>query len=152
VDPEESHGVDVVLAYEQKILNWERALEKNPEYLFSKQEDWKRDLPGFMHAVFQKCADNPALQKLAAEKEKLIGLLKDPAQRGQASTKIKEVNFALYDSYTEVLKALEKGLLDVGKVKDTKEVLSFREYPFFCYPPKTFTDMKEKIRLAAHPA
>jgi len=104
-----------------------------------------------MHPAFQQCANNPALKKLAAEKERLIGLLKDPAQRGQASAKIKEVNFALYDSYTEVLKVLEKGLLDVGKVKDTKDVLSFRGYPFFCYPPETFTDMKEKIRLAAHP-
>jgi hypothetical protein len=64
--------------------------------------------------------------------------------------KIKEVNFALYDSYTELLKVLEQGLLDIGKVKDTKDVLSFREYPFFCYPPEVFTDMKEKVRLAAH--
>ncbi len=152
VDPKESHGVDVVLTYEEKIAAWERALEKNPEYLFTKPEDWKRDLPSFMHPIFLETANNPGLRKLATEKERLISLLKDPAQRSQASKKIKEVNFALYDGYTDVLKALEKGLLDVGKVKDTKDVLSFREYPFFCYPPETFTDMKEKIRLAAHSA
>ncbi len=58
VDPEESHGVEVVLAHEEKISGWERILEKNFRSTFSRsRKSGKRDLPGFMHpASFKKCA------------------------------------------------------------------------------------------------
>jgi len=46
---------------------------------------------------------------------------------------------------------LEQGLLDASVVKGTQDVLNYREYPFFCYPPEVFTDLKNKIRSAANP-
>ncbi len=152
VDPEESRGLETVLSHEEKILWWERALEKNPEYLFTKKDQWTAELPTFMHPAFKECLNNAYLRNLAEAKGKWITALQNPTYKQEASYKIKEINHALYDGYTEPLKALEKGLLDVNKVKETKEVLAFREYPFFCYPPEVFTDMKEKIREAAHQA
>jgi hypothetical protein len=150
VDPEESRVVDVIMSHEQKIEWWGRALAQNPEYLFTHKANWEKELPVFMHQRFQGCLKDPALRKLAEEKVKLVEDLKNPAKKEGAAKKIKEVNFALYDGYTEVLKALEQGLMDVNKVKDTREVLGYREYPFFCFPPELFVEMKDKIREAAH--
>lgn len=150
VDPEESRVVDVIMSHEQKIEGWGRALAQNPEYLFTHKAHWEKDLPVFMHSKLQGCFNDPALKKLAEEKVRLVAALKDPAKKIEAAKRIKDVNFALYDGYTEVLKALEQGLMDVNKVKDTKEVLGFREYPFFCFAPELFVEMKEKIREAAH--
>jgi|GEM_PF-1077390 len=150
VDPEGSQGIGLVLEHEEKILWWERALEKNPEYLFTRQDQWKKDLPSFMHASFKGVLENAYLRNLAETKGKWLSALQNPTYKTEASYKIKEINHVLYDGYTEPLKALEHGLLDVTKVKDTKEVLGFREYPFFCYPQESFTDMREKVLVAAH--
>jgi hypothetical protein len=150
VDPRQSRGVEAVMKYDEKITWWQRALDQNPEYLFTKADVWKNEIPPFMHPMFQACFDNPALRKLAEEKSRLVAEMQDPAKREATSQNIKKVNISLYDGYAPVLKALEQGLLDVSKVKDTWEVLTYREYPFFCYPAQVFTDMKEKIRQAAN--
>jgi hypothetical protein len=150
VDPKESRAVEAILNHEAKIEWWGRALAQNPEYLFTRTEAWQKELPAFMHHAFNNCLNNPSLGKLAAEKERLVSLLSDPAQRADVSEKIKKINFDLYDGFTEALKTLEQGLLDVKTVKDTRDVLAYREYPFFCYPPEIFTDMKDKIMKAAH--
>ena len=150
VDPKESRALENILGFEEKIQLWQRALAQNPEYLFTKSDLWQKDLPSHIGAKFKECLDNEALRKLAAEKGKLVESLKDPARREEASRKIKQVNFALYDGYTEALKALEQGMLDVGKLKETRDVLGFREYPFFCFQPQVFVDMRDKIRKAAH--
>jgi len=150
VDPEESRSMEVILLKEAKIEWWGRALAQNPEYLFTKAESWQKELPVFMLPKFKDCYNNEKLKKLASEKIQCLEGLKDPAKRPEASAKLKQVNFALYDSYTEIIKTLEQGLLDIGKLKQTKEVLGGREYPFFCFSPQTFADMKDKIRSAAH--
>jgi len=150
VDPEESRSMEVILLKEAKIEWWGRALAQNPEYLFTKAESWQKELPVFMLPKFKDCYNNEKLKKLASEKIQCLESLKDPAKRPEASAKLKQINFALYDSYTEIIKTLEQGLLDIGKLKQTKEVLGGREYPFFCFSPQTFVDMKDKIRSAAH--
>lgn len=150
VDPEGSRSVDLVAGFEPKISWWSRALEKNPEYLFIRQDQWKKELPSFMQEAFKKALDDPYLRSLAEAKGKWIEALQNPTYKTQASYKIKEINHVLFERYTEPLKALEKGLLDVEKVRKTKDVLGFREYPFFCYPPEIFSEMHEKVREAAH--
>ncbi len=150
VDPEESRAIEVILDHEERIRWWQRALEKNPEYLFTRADAWRRELPAFMHPSFKACLQNEALRKQAEGKSAWVEGLKDPARRSDASRKIKETNAALLDGCTEVLKVLEQGLLDAEKVKEMKDVLAFREYPFFCYPPDIFVEMKEKIRESAH--
>jgi hypothetical protein len=152
VDPEESGAIETILNHEQGIEWWERALEKNPEYLFTKKDIWQAALPAFMVPKFLECFNDEKLKKLAAEKERLIGSLKDPAKKAEASQKIKEVNSALYEGYTEPLKALEQGLLDISKIKATREVLGYREYPFFAFKPETFQTMKENVRKEVNKA
>ena len=149
--PEESRHLESVTSYEEKIQWWDRSLANNPEYLFTKKESWEKELPSFMHPSFKQCLGNAYLRNLSDSKVKWLAVLKDPVHRTEAAYKIKEINHVLYDGFTEALKVLEQGLVDIGKVKQTKEVLSFREYPFFCYPPETFPAMKEKVREAAHP-
>ncbi len=147
VEPEESQPLETITSHEKILEKWERNLEKNPEYLFTRQEKWEKELPAFMHPVFKQCLENGHLEKLAGEKKKWVALLSDPAQRPDASQKIKEINDELYDGCIEAVKILEVGLLDVSRVKEVKEVLSHREYPFFCFPKELFTQMKDKVRL-----
>ncbi|HJT25059.1 MAG TPA: hypothetical protein VJ873_10810, partial [bacterium] len=150
VDPEGSKGMDAVMSHEERIQWWDRALSKNPEYLFTKKEVWEKELPSFIQAGFKKCLNNPYLRNLAETKVKWLGALQNPTYKSEASYKIKEINHVLYEGLTEAIQALEKGLLDIEKVKQPKEVMSFREYPFFCYPPEVFTEMRDKIRELAH--
>lgn len=150
VSPEESRGLEAVSVREEKILWWERALAKNPEYLFTKKEAWEKELPSFMHPAFKECLNNAYLRNLAETKGKWLTALQNPTYKTEASYKIKEINHVLYDGLKEAIKALEKGLVDIEKVREPHEILSYREYPFFCYPPELFAEMKEKIREAAH--
>jgi hypothetical protein len=146
VDPKEGEALDKVLAYGEKVQAWERNLEKNPEYLFTRVEAWRNELPPFMQAAFQTCLDNSQLAEKAAEKGKWLELLKNPARRAEASLKIKEINPALYEGLTEALKAIEKGKMDMDQVKQSRDVLAFRQYPYFCFSPEAFLDLKEKVR------
>ncbi|HTA76315.1 MAG TPA: hypothetical protein VK791_04095 [bacterium] len=148
VDFKESAGLDVIVNHEKILGLWERALEQNPEYLFTREADWKRDVPSFMHGSFDKCLQTESLRKLADEKKEAVNSLKDPAKRAQAAKRIKEINLELFANYGEVLAAIQQGILDAQAVKETRDVLAFREYPFFCFEPEVFTDMKEKIRRA----
>jgi hypothetical protein len=148
VDPPESEAMDKVLAHEEKVLAWERNLEKNPEYLFTRSDAWKAELPSFMQAAFQACLNDPKLAALAAEKGKWVEKLKNPAQRAEASLKIKEINPALYEGLTEALKAIEKAKMDMDQLKQSRDVLAFREYPYFCFDPEAFQDLKAKVRAS----
>ncbi len=146
VEPEESQPLEIITDHEKNLEKWERILEKNPEYLFTRQDSWIKELPVFMHMVFKKCLENGKLEKLAEEKKKWVNLLSDPAQRTEASQKIRAINDELYDECIEAAKILEMGILDVARVKEVKDVLSFREYPFFCFPKEIFTNMKDIVR------
>jgi hypothetical protein len=150
VEPEESRVIDIILGHEGRISVWNRGLENNPEYLFLKPEVWKKELPVFMHEAFQQCFEDGALRKLALEKQSLVAQMKDPAHREAAAKRAKQVTLTLFEGIGPALKALEQGLMDVDKVKQTKDVLSFRDYPFFAYPAQVFTQMKESIVAAAH--
>ncbi len=150
VDPEASRGLEQVASHEEKILWWERALAKNPEYLFTKKEAWEKESPSFIQTGFKNCFNNPRLRGLAETKAKWVTALQNPAHKAEAASKIKAINQELYEGLTEAIQALEKGLLDIEKTKEPREILSFREYPFFCYAPEVFTRMKEKVREAAH--
>jgi hypothetical protein len=101
-----------------------------------------------MHGAFEKCLQNEVLKKLADEKKEMVNSLKDPAKRPQAAKRIKEINAELFTNYAEILSVIQQGILDAQAVKETRDVLAFREYPFFCFGPEVFTDMKEKIRRA----
>jgi hypothetical protein len=146
VDPKESESLDKVVSYGEKILTWERLLEKNPESLFNRVEAWKSELPAFMHPAFQACLNDGKLAQKAAEKGKWLALLQNPAQKPQASAKIKEINLALVEGLTEALKAVEKGKWDIEQIKQIHEILSFRLYPYFCYSPDAILDLKTKVR------
>jgi hypothetical protein len=101
-----------------------------------------------MQAAFQTCLKNSELAKLAAEKVKWVELLKNPAQRAEASMKIKTINPTLYEGLTEALKVLEKGKMDLEQLKQTRDVLAFRQYPYFCYSPEAFQALKDKVRAS----
>lgn len=146
VDPKESESIERVLAYEEKVLAWERNLGKNPEYLFTRAEAWKAELPSFVQAAFQSCLANPQLAEKAAEKNKWLGLLKNPAKKAEASLRIKGINSALFEGLTEALKAIEKAKMDMDQIKQSRDVLAFRQYPYFCYSPEAFQDLKDKVR------
>jgi len=151
VEPKESKGIDMIVAHEERIQWWQRALEQNPEYLFMRFTSWQKELLVSCiqpHQMLQR-----RIPSETGPREGPVGgsFLQDPAQRPQASEQIKKVNFALFDGMTEVLKMLEQGLLDASVVKGTKDVLGYREYPFFCYPPEVFTDLKAKIRQCRQP-
>jgi len=148
VDAKESEELNVIVDHERIMGLWRRALEQNPEYLFTRQADWMRDLPAFIRGYFEKCFEIDAFRKLADEKKNLLNLLKDPVKKIGAAKRIKEINGELFAGYDEVLKALEQGLLDAQAVKETQEVLAFREYPFFCFGEEIFLDMKEKVKQA----
>jgi hypothetical protein len=150
VEPEELQGVHKILAHEEKIKAWERGLAQNPEYLFTRKDAWKKDIPHFMQEKFEQTSNDPKLKSLAAQKIKLVAEMAATANKAEAGKKIREINFALYDGYTEILRVLEQGLLEMDMVRSTKDVLEFREYPFFCYPKEVFTEMREKMKLAAH--
>jgi hypothetical protein len=146
VEGDQAGKIDHIVKFEPKMEAWERSLEKNPEYLFTKQEAWKKEMPHFIQEKFNAVLGRPELRALAEEKEKWVEALKDPSRREAASRRIPEINRSLYDQYDEVLFALEAGLLDVNRLREMDQVLTFREYPFFCYSPETFRDMREKIR------
>jgi hypothetical protein len=152
VDPKESEALDKVLSYGEKILAWERLLEKNPESLFNRVEAWKTELPSFMQPAFQSCLDDAKLAEKAAEKGRLLALLHNPAQKAQAAAKIKEINLFLSEGLTEALKAVEKGKLDIEQIQQSHEVLSFRQYPYFCYSPDAILELKTKVRDLIPPA
>jgi|SRR5579859_1817876 len=136
--------IEDIVHFGSKIEWWQRALEKNPEYLFTKQEVWKKELPPFIQKSLKPILERPELQALALEKGKWVESLANPAQKVQAVKKIEEINKALYDQYHDAIFALEQGLMDVDRLRQADQVLTFREYPFFCFPPATFAEMKEK--------
>jgi hypothetical protein len=148
VDPVQSAKIEEIFRHEERILFWERALVKNPEYLFTRAEAWEKELPEFIRKEFGLVAANPSLKTLAAEKAKCVEQLKDAAKRAAVSKRIAEINKLFGDQYDPILKALEKGLMDIEKLKKVQEALAFREYPFFAYSPKIFPEMKEKIEEA----
>jgi hypothetical protein len=148
VDFKENDESNVILDYQKVLETWKRALEHNPEYVFTRESDWKRDLPGFLHSRFEHCLKNEGLKMLADEKKGFIDALKDPAKRAEAAERIKEINAELQQGCSEVMRAIEKGLFDVQTVKERQDVLTFREYPFFCFEEPVFHEMKEKIRQA----
>ena len=74
--------------------------------------------------------------------------LKDNNLRPAASKRIPEINQAIAAQYDPLLKALEKGLMDIEKLKKVQEVLAFREYPFFAHSPKIYPEMKQKMEEA----
>src|SRR5665213_2310386 len=148
VDFNGSKKLDLIVDREKALESWKRILEQNPEYLFTKQEVWKKDLPPFVQPPTEECLNDESLKKLAKEKIDLLGVLKDPVRRPEAAKKIKELNSLLFEGYGNVLKAIEEGRLDVDAVKTTREALSYREYPFFCFEESVFLDMKEKISQA----
>jgi hypothetical protein len=151
VEPEKIRGLEEVAGREERILWWERALAQNPEYLFTKKDAWEAELPSFMHPAFKLCLGNAYLRNLVETKMKWLSALQNPTYKTQAAYKIKEINHVLYEGYAEALQAMEKGLADIEKVKKPIDILSYREYPFFCYPQEMFPEMKDKIREAAHP-
>ena len=146
VDPKESEAMDKILSFEEKVLTWERNLEKNPEYLFTRAAAWKTELPPFMQAAFQSCLNNPQLAAKAAEKGKWLAALQNPAQRAVASAKIKEINPAIYEGLTEALKAIEMAKMEMDQLKQVRDVLAFREYPYFCFTPEAIQELKSLIR------
>jgi hypothetical protein len=148
IDPEEFKELEGALNYLKKIETWKRALEQNPEYLFTRQSDWKRDLPETLQAPFEKCLADPSLVELAAEKKILLDQLKDPAQRVLAGKKIKELNRSLIEAYSEVFQVIVQGLSETQAVEEAKNVFGFREYPFFCFGEDIYLDMKQKINQA----
>jgi len=148
IDDKESEGLDVIVNHERIMGLWKRALEQNPEYLFTRPDDWKRDLPAFIRGYFERCFEIPSLKKMADEKKSLLDFLKDPAKKSAAAKRIKELNGELFASYAEIIKAIDQGLLDAQAVKEARDVLAFREYPFFCFGEEVFLDMKEKVKKA----
>ncbi len=146
VEPKDSEALDKVAGFEDKILSWERILEKNPEYLFLKAEAWKTELPAFMHSAFLACLNNAPLAAKAAEKGKWVELLKNPARKAEASLRIKDINSILSEGLTEVMKVVLKGKLEIEQVKQSRDVLSYRKYPYFCYSSEAFLELKAKVR------
>jgi hypothetical protein len=145
VDPVQSAKIEEIVRHEERILFWERALAKNPETLFTRAEAWEKELPDFIRKEFTLAFENPALKTLAAEKTRCVESLKDPNKKVAASKRIAEINKLLSDNLDPVLKALEKGLMDIEKLKKVQETLAFREYPFFAHSPKIFPEMKRMI-------
>jgi len=45
VEGDQAGKIDHIVKFEPKMEAWERSLEKNPEYLFTKQEAWKKEMP-----------------------------------------------------------------------------------------------------------
>ncbi|HVM31579.1 MAG TPA: hypothetical protein VMU88_00450 [bacterium] len=148
VDPVQSAKIEEITRHEERILFWERALSKNPEYVFTRAEGWEKELPEFIRKEFAQVLARPDLAKLAAEKAKCVERLKDASQRAAASKRIPEINQALAAEYDPLLKALEKGLMDIEKLKKVQDVLAFREYPFFAHSPKIYPEMKKKVEEA----
>jgi hypothetical protein len=146
VEPEQSLKMEEIMRWEERIRAWQRTLSKNPEYLITKSEAWKVELPEFIRKKFEEAAQNSDLKILADEKKGLIESLKDPAKKSEASKRIGEINGKLTDQYGSLFVALEVGLADIEKLKKVEEVLTFRGYPFFCYAPKVFIDMKKKLQ------
>ena len=146
VEPEQSLKMEEIVRWEEKILGWQRALQKNPEYLFTKKDAWNVELPEFIRKKFGETAQDPELEGWAREKPPLIESLKDPSKRAEASKRIAEINQKLGDRYVSLFATLETGLADITKLKKVEEVLTFRGYPFFCYAPKVFIDMKKKLQ------
>lgn len=152
VDPVQSAKVEEIVRYEERVIFWERTLSKNPETLFTRAESWEKELPDFIRKEFALVAKTPTLRELAQEKVQCVAQLRDPAQKAKAAKRIGEINGLLSARYDPILKVLEKGLLDIEKVKNIQGTLSFREYPFFAYSPKIFPEMKKKIEAALSPA
>jgi hypothetical protein len=146
VDPKAVEELRSVEDNEKMMQAWIRALEQNPEYLFFHQEEWRKGLPRTFHAYFQKCLDDPELAKLADEKLRLVADMKDPVKRAEAGKALKLINPKLYGAYGEILAALAQGLQGIKALKETRDVMAFREYPFFCYGKEVFLDMQEKIK------
>ncbi|HET9870379.1 MAG TPA: hypothetical protein VFR02_07785, partial [bacterium] len=145
VDPVQSDKIAEIVRHEERILFWERALSKNPETLFTRREAWEKELPEFIRKEFAPLADDPELAKLAQEKTRCVESLKDPAKKPAAAKRIGELNQALAGRYDPLVKALEKGLMDIEKLKKVQEALDFREYPFFAHSPKIFPEMKKRL-------
>jgi hypothetical protein len=148
VDPKESETLSSMADYEKALELWGRVLQQNPEYLFTRQADWKRDLPSSLHGAIESYLKNPSFKKMAQEKIALLAVLKDPVKKQDAGKKIKELNGQLFEGCGEVLKAMEKFRLETESIKTTREALAYREYPFFCFEESVFRDMKEKIKRA----
>jgi hypothetical protein len=148
VNAAEGEALDLKVDQEKVLELWERVLQQNPEYLFTRQTDWKRDLPLSVQIAIEKLLNNGFFKKMAQDKIGFLALLKDPAKRQDAGKKIKELNQQLFEGCGEVLKAMEKCRLEAESLKTIRKALAYREYPFFCFEESVFLDMKEKIRQA----
>lgn len=148
IDPTQSEELKKVVPEERKLEAWKRALEQNPEYLFTRSAEWKSTLPADVQKTMEKCLSNTDLRELVDQKKMAVEQLKDPDKKPRAGKRIKEVNEELAAAYSDVFQAINRGILEAQALEEAKNVFAFREYPFFCYGEEVYQDMREKIAKA----
>ncbi len=148
IDPAQNEELKTLGGGEKKLEAWKRALEQNPEYLFTRSAEWKSTLPKDIQAPMEKCFADPKLRELVDQKRKALEDLKDPDKKPRAGKHIKQVNEELNIAYSNVFQAITRGILEAQGLEEAKSVFACREYPFFCYGEDVYKDMKGKIDRA----
>jgi hypothetical protein len=129
----------------ERIPHWRRVLEKNPEYLLQRQEEWTRELPPLASEACREAAATRSFDEAVREKSVLLDALKDPRVRSEAGSRVKEWNTSWVGRFAPLYASLEVAQAGAEGLKTRWEALSFRKYAFFCYPPARFEALKESV-------
>jgi len=145
LDPVEASEVRREMERSERIPHWRRVLEKNPEYLLQKHDEWMRELPPHLADECRAAASAPSFDSAVREKVGWLEALKDPARRSEAGGWVREWNAHWVRTFAPLYASLEAFQSGEEGLKARWEVLSFRKYAFFCYPPARFEALKESV-------
>jgi hypothetical protein len=145
IDPEAEPRYRDLLESSRKAVAWRRALEKNPEYLLTRRTAWEPDLPESLRSRCVESSARPALRDEALEKAALLEALADPARRGVAGKRIRELNEVMAGHLGELWKAFDAFEKGIGFLSELHGALAFREYAYFCYPPRQYVELRQSL-------
>jgi hypothetical protein len=133
----------------RKMSAWYRRLTQNPEDLIFLAEKWGQEVPPVMGAQLSEVSTHPRVVEYAFKKKQEVDKMKNPEWRKQAGEKIREYNQILLDELKNSLAILHHECQDLELLMLEQDAFSFREYPFFCYPPEVFVTMKQYLKERA---
>ncbi len=147
-DPEAAARSKSILGKSARVAFWNRAFEKNPEYLLTRPGEWGQELPQGLLKSCREAAQDPLLAGPAKEKAELLPRMADSTLRGDAGKRISELNRVLTGRLEGLRASFEAFGAGLEGLQRTREALAFREYAYFCYPPERWLELKRDIDQA----
>ena len=129
----------------ERVPHWRRVFEKNPEDLVRRKGDWSRELPSDLAEDCRSAVEETGLNQAVDDKKRWVEALGDPTRRHEAGQRMKEWNIHWVGRLSDLYNRLDAHQASLEGQREAQEGLSFREYAFFCYPPRRFRELQDTL-------